>query len=234
MVAKVILQNWRSRKISHATAKHDLIMSRDPAVVRATATIDWVIEREQSLKFKKDLAFRLSELEKSLGEFVDAGQFGQWLQQFTDAKGAVRFRFQSLLFVGKSRSGKSQRASGFWGMARTLVVNCQGLKDCLPSLAEFSKENYDCIVFDEVSERQVLCNKLVFQSPPKPVTLGQSQCGAFQYTRDLYAVPLILCSNEFKLTEAEGLSPEEAEWLDKNIILAELPEGAKTWFKQKE
>ena len=49
--------------------------------------------------------------------------------------------------------------------------------------------------------------------------------------RDLYAVPMILCSNEFKLTVDDGLSPEEAEWLQKNVIVAKLPKGAKAWFK---
>ena len=97
-------------------------------------------------------------------------------------------------------------------------------------MREFAKEDYDCIIYDEVSERQVLSNKLVFQSGPKPVTLGQSPCGAFQYTRDLYAVPMILCSNEFKLTEEEGLTEAEEEWLRKNIIVARLPKGAKAWF----
>ena len=230
MNSKTILQNWRARKITHHSAKHDLILSRDPGVIRAHATIDFVIQQEQALEFKKVLQTRLRLLEESLGEFVDAPQFDLFLQQFEDAETTVRFRYRALLFVGKSRSGKSQRAAGFWGMSRSLVVNCQGLQESLPSLRDFNKQEFSCIIYDEISERQVLCNKLVFQSGPKPVTLGQSPCGAFQYTRDLYAVPMILCSNEFKRTQADGLSPEEEEWLDKNVIVAELPKGCKAWF----
>ena len=231
MNAKTIMQNWRARKISNDTAKHDLIMSRDPGLVRAWAAIDFVIEKEQALESQNTLRERLRQLEKCLGQFVDAEQFLEFLQQFREAETQTKFRFRSLLFVGESCSGKSQRAAGFWGMHRSLLVNCQGLKESLPSLRQFSKKDYSCIIFDEVSERQVLSNKLVFQSGPKPVTLGQSPCGAHQYMRDLYAVPMILCSNEFKLTVDDGLSPEEAEWLQKNIIVAKLPKGAKAWFK---
>ena len=43
---------------------------------------------------------------------------------------------------------------------------------------------------------------------------------------------MILCSNVFKRTLDDGLSQEEVEWLDKNLIVAELPEGAKAWFCQ--
>lgn len=229
---KTVLQNWRARKISHASAKHDLVMCRDPGVIRACAVIDFVVQQEQAAQNKSLLHERLARLQASLGEFVDCPQFRSFWLQFRDTDSAVQFRFKSLLFVGASRSGKTQRASGFRGMLRSLVVNCQGLQSALPSLREFTKEEYDCIIYDEVTERQVLSNKLVFQSGPKPVTLGQSPCGAFQYTRDLYAVPMILCSNVFKRTLDDGLSQEEVEWLDKNLIVAELPEGAKAWFCQ--
>lgn len=229
---KTILQNWRARKISHASAKHDLVMCRDPGVIRACAVIDFVVQQEQDAEHKKLLRERLLRLEATLGRFADCAAFPIFWSQFRDTESKVHFRFKSLLFVGASRCGKTQRASGFCGMLRSLVVNCQGLKDVLPSLRPFSKEDYDCIVYDEVTEQQVLNNKLVFQSGPKPVTLGQSPCGGFQYTRDLYAVPMILCSNVFKCTVADGLDPEAAEWIEKNIIMASLPEGAKAWYQK--
>ena len=231
MSSKVILMQWKARKISHLAAKRDLVTSRDPGVVRACQAIDFVVEKEEETEQRLMLAVRLSRLEKTLGKFVSCKQFDEFWSQFHNTEMSVRFRFRSLLFVGKSRSGKSQRASAFHGMLRSLVVNCQGLNTALPSLLEFSKDSYDCIIFDEVTEKQVLHNKLVFQSGPKPVTLGQSPCGAFKYTRDLYAVPMILCSNEFKLTEEEGLAEEDAEWLTKNIIQAQLPTDQETWFE---
>ena len=80
--------------------------------------------------------------------------------------------------------------------------------------------------------RQVLNNKLEFQSGPKPVTLGQFPCGAFQFTRDIHAVPLFLCSNDFKYTVADGLEPEDADLIGKNDIVASLEEKAKTWYQE--
>ena len=41
---------------------------------------------------------------------------------------------------------------------------------------------------------------------------------------------MILCSNDFKYTVADGLEPEEAEWISKNVIVASLPDKAKTWY----
>ena len=226
------MQNWRARKISHESAKHDLIMSRDSGVIRACALIDFIIAREQAMQQQTVYRQRLRNLEASLGAFVDCPEFHTFWAQFHDIETSVRFRFRPLLFLGASREGKTQRASAFKGMLYTLVVNCQGLKESLPNLLEFTKESYHCIVFDEVKESQVLNNKLVFQSGPKPVTLGQSPCGAHRYTRDLYGVPMILCSNDFKLTLADGLSSEDVEWLNKNLVIARLPEGSQTWFVQ--
>ena len=112
--AKIIMKTWRARKITHVVAKRDLCASRDPTLIRATAAIDYVIQQEQAAEAKRALHWQLSKLEKSLGEFVCAAEFDRFLKQFADAAQSVRFRFLSLLFVGKSCTGKSQRASGFW------------------------------------------------------------------------------------------------------------------------
>jgi hypothetical protein len=39
---------------------------------------------------------------------------------------------------------------------------------------------------------------------------------------------MILCSNDFKLTIQDGLSEEEVEWLDKNLIVAQTPCGSQS------
>ena len=207
-------------------------MSRDPGLIRAIALVDYVSNLEDSIESAQVVRERLRRLQSSLGEFVDSETFDAFVHQFLDAESQVAFRFQSLLFRGPSQIGKSQRAMAHWGMHRSLVLNCQGLDTALPNLQEFSKKDFDCIVYDEISERQVLANKVVFQSGPKLVTLGQSPCGPFRYQRDLYAVPMILCSNDFKLTVDDGLEPAQAQWLAKNVMVADLPPGTKTWFQQ--
>ena len=106
----------------------------------------------------------------------------------------------------------------------------QGLGSNLPCLREFTKKDYDSIVFDEACHEQVLMNKMLFQAGPWLVSLGQSACGQHAYKLDVYGVPMILCSNNFKMRESEGLTPEESDWLQGNILEAELPPGARVWY----
>ena len=125
--------------------------------------------------------------------------------------------------------GKSQKAMSLHGIKWSLVVNCQGLNSSLPSLRVVGTKDIRCIIFDEISAEQVLNNKLVFQAGPWPVTLGQSACGQHAYSLNLYALPMICCSNDFKTTEKDGLSPDAAQWLGENMWEASPPPGS-AWF----
>ena len=40
---------------------------------------------------------------------------------------------------------------------------------------------------------------------------------------------MIICANDLKMTEAEGLSYSDAEWLRANVVVVTLPEGH-SWF----
>ena len=85
-------------------------------------------------------------------------------------------------------------------------------------------------LFDEANHEQVLCNKMLFQAGPWPVTLGQSACGQHAYDLDVYGVPMILCSNDFKLHELDGIAEVDSSWLEANILEASLPVGVAKWY----
>ena len=125
--------------------------------------------------------------------------------------------------------GKTQFAKSLFGPLATLVVQCQGKGDALPDLRHFRRNVHKCIIFDEVRPEQVLANKALLQAAVEPVQMAQSQCGAFRYNIWVYGVAFILCSNAFPLEANESLNEPDAEWLRKNITLAELPKGEK-WF----
>ena len=40
---------------------------------------------------------------------------------------------------------------------------------------------------------------------------------------------MIICANEIKMSEADGLSGSDAEWLRTNMVVVTLPEGH-AWF----
>ena len=172
----------------------------------------------------------LGHLERSLGSFCAHPKVDEWLEQRAHDALRPHFRSKSLLLRGKSRSGKSQKALSLFGYTRTLLVNCQGLESALPSLRAYDRVKHDAIVFDEVDERQILANKLVFQCGPWPVELSQSVCSQHCYTRWFHGCAMILCSNTFRMTQQEGLGAEAEDWLTSNVIDARL--GAdEVWYE---
>jgi hypothetical protein len=122
-----------------------------------------------------------------------------------------------------------------FGRARTLVVNCQGLRTALPSVRSFDRQQHAAILWDEIDPLQVLSNKVVFQSGPMRLAFSQSACNAYSYTMWLWSVPHVLCSNEFpmqagdRLSDGSVLSAEGADWLQQNLVRIECPSGG-TWF----
>ena len=122
---------------------------------------------------------------------------------------------------------------------RYFLVNCQGLGDDLPSLRGFDRAFHQVIIWDEISPRQVLSNKVVFQGGVDLITMSQSRCNNFAYLVWLWKVPQVLCSNYFPLVAVsadpangrEGISEESADWLAANIIDAGLARGQKWFFE---
>ena len=172
----------------------------------------------------------LDSLEQSLGSFRSHPTVDAWLLERSLDAARPRFRSKCLLLRGKSRSGKSQKALSLFGYKRTLSVKCQGLGTGLPSLRPFLHAHHEAIVFDEIDEQQVLANKLMFQCGPWPVQLSQSVCNQHAYERWFYGCAMILCSNTFRMTAAEGLSVEAEDWLTANVMDACLSAG-EVWYE---
>ena len=123
------------------------------------------------------------------------------------------------------------RAEAIFGHGQTLILNCQGLATHVPSFAELDRTKHLCVVLDEVSVQQVLANKALMQCGPRRVSLGQSACNMFKYSVDCYQLAIVLCSNDFRTTCAEGLKTmEEEDWITANIIDVPVPTTGR-WFQ---
>ena len=169
-------------------------------------------------------------LSKSLHGFRPDPRVDKFSEQFHISKYGVLHRFLSLGLFGGSQIGKSQKGLSLFGISRTLKVSCQGLgKGIIPSIVGFDRQQHCCILWDEIRPDQVLGNKEVFQSGGFVVHLGQSQCNQHVYSKWLYGVAHILCSNCFPMTTEEGHCEEDAEWLAKNVLPAVLPRGER-WY----
>lgn len=229
MASKVIMDQWQKRKISSEQAKEDLIRSRCRGASNSLALIEALDKRAEELELQEKVGAVLDKLERSLGSFRSHAQVDAWLAEREEHAATVHFRSRSLLLRGKSKSGKSQKALSLFGYKKTLLVNCQGLDTGLPSLRPFLHAHHQAIVFDEISEQQVLHNKMVFQCGPWPVQLSQSVCNQHAYERWFYGCALILCSNKFAMSKAEGLDEEEEDWLRSNVVDCWLPAG-EAWY----
>jgi hypothetical protein len=229
----MIWELWRQHKMSDADAREQFILSRAQGAERFVRMVDFHAQQENALLISRIVDKHRESVEVTLGRFRTHPLIDVFMSQFDpkQSAGAQQLRMKALLLRGESGCGKTRMAVSLFGTLYTFTTNAQGMAPDLPSIEAFDRDQHTAIVWDEIIESQVLSNKLVFQSGVEKVTLQQSKCNAHSYTKWLFRVPQILCSNTFSMTGQPGnpLSPEDAEWLAKNIIEVQLPPGQK-WF----
>jgi hypothetical protein len=233
VTAKMVMSLWRKRKLSHEMAKAELVFARDRAHVHLQEISKLQREeaerrQEAALKRKREALPRRAFLPPLDVEL-------QWLRQypvayssrdspaaeavarsFADAPGPHRppalHRFRVLVYDGPSRTGKTMRAIHWFGEDRTLILNCQNTTS--PCLRSWTTGNFDAILYDEASWELLWAQRKLFQAGPHPVQLSQSQCNESLYEVNVFAAPMIVCSNTFW----QGCKDEAARaWLQENI-----------------
>jgi hypothetical protein len=230
-----IFSLWKLRKILSTTAKEEIIKSRAKNTRSLLETIDFVTDEEKKESRRCMIEERSHDIESSQRPFKPHAAIDLFMDQFGWVNLKQATRFQALLLVGYSRSGKTQKGISLYGANHTLVVNCQTISPHLPSLKEYDSDKHSAILFDEIDQDQVLHNKVVFQSPNVPVKLGQSACNQHMYELWIHGTPLILCSNTFSFTRSKNGNPipeVDQGWLRENLIVVERKVGEKWWFEE--
>jgi hypothetical protein len=221
-----IMSLYRKRKIDAEVAKEDLSICRDPAAPRLHAAVSWFEQQESERRFREWEFQVASIIEASLRPFRVLPRVVEWQAQFRVDQLALRY--QCLALIGPSRAGKTNFALSLFGRRKSLVVNCQCLGGNLPDIRRLDVAYHEAIVWDECDPRQILNNKVVFQSGPFGVTLAQSACNAHAYVKYLHRVAHIVCANSFVReagdTCADGtiLSDADADWLRSNVCFIDL------------
>ena len=230
---KMIADMWSQRKLESSVAKDLVLDSRCQGSQQLFSRIEWHLQEDTARETHRFVAYMRPLLEATLRAFHGHGVIDLFLTQFIRDMLNPRFRFKCLLFRGPSESAKSKKAASLFGSEYTLVVICQGMAPALPSIRPFDKKRHMAILWDEIEPCQVLQNKMVFQSGLEPVTLQQSACNAHSYTKHVFEVPMLLCSNKFDFrgTERNPLDPEDSQWLEQNIYVVEPPPSGK-WYSQ--
>ena len=149
-----------------------------------------------------------------------------WQEQFRPEKLALRYT--TLALIGHSRAGKTNFAQSLFGRRNTLTVSCQCLGGNLPDIRPLDVSCHAAIVWDECDARQILNNKVVFQSGPIAVTLAQSACNAHAYVKYLHRVAHIVCAIFFArkvgdvCADGSCVSEADADWLEANVVFVDL------------
>ena len=218
---KWIMGLWQLRKLSHSSAKSEILQARGRVGV-LLKEITTVETMEEALQIELEKKRVDESLKAHMKPFWDIPLVKTWAEQYV--KGGpnvlygVKARFKFLVLNGPSCYGKTQYAKSIYGAAATLLVPCQNVQ--APCLKEYRRGFHKCIVFDECNSLTVVQNKMLFQSNNDGVLLGQSQCNEFAYWKYLYCTPLIVCCNNWMAGIEEGSS--EAQWLQTNAMVLEV------------
>jgi hypothetical protein len=226
----IVWQQWRAGKMDEDQCCRDLIRCRDPRAPLALAAFEYLRKKQDMLNLQDEIERTQEALRLRQNPFKPHPLIDSWLLQFTPENHGVRARCNLLAFLGPSREGKTSKAVSLFGISKTLKVSCQGCPHgVLPGLSSFKRGRHAAILFDECRHDQILLNREFFQSGVYPQSLSQSACNQYAYQLWVYQVAMIVCANELKMTEADGLSSSDAEWLRANVVVVTLPEG-QSWF----
>jgi len=226
---------WQRGKMSTMHAKAEILRSKGIGAEKMLKVIEFHEKAGRELEAKRISNYVRSKLKSKEKQFRGNSTVDKWRAQYLNVYTDPDYRYYCLLLRGESRAGKTAYGQSLFGWQSTLVVNCQGCSPDLPSIEAFDNQVHSAIVWDEIDERQVLSNKKVFQAPPEPVTLGQSKCNQFAYSKLLHGVAMILCSNTFDYPRGDStnskLDAMDRNWITSNIYEVQLPEG-EVWYEE--
>ena len=227
----IIFNQWRHQKITSETCVSELVRCRDPRALQMIQSVEGIMKRQRHMDLRDQILQVKTTLAAKLSNFTPHPTIDTWLEQYEEHNYMEKFWHQTLGLVGNSKIGKTQKAMSLFGPQSTLKVGCQGLAPgTLPSLVQFERATHRAIVFDECRPDQVLANREFFQAGPYEQALSESMCNQHMYHVWVYGTALILCANEFDCTEEGGVSKQDAEWLQANVVIVTLPDNQK-WFR---
>ena len=216
-----ILGLWRLRKLSHESAKQEIIACR-VNVQRYLKEIEFIENKEAEIADQLE-AQKVNELlARNFREFVKHDEVELWKLQYSSHAAwdlyGIESRFKFLVLNGPSSTGKTCYAKNLFGQAQTLLVPCQNVAQ--PCLKNFIRSVHKCIVFDECNWTTIVKNKSLFQANADGYLLAQSQCQEHAYWKLLYHRALIICCNDW----LENSDPDcsDTKWLVANSIVIDV------------
>ena len=228
--SKMVVDLWKAHKMTTSMAQTEILKTRDSVprwFQELLKTHAQEAERDNAVAVTGALEqHRMSAFKEATAcEVLFLKQFGHLpLTRIPGERGcdpvlqapSLR-RYKFMVYDGKSRTGKTERAIAWWSDRRTLTVNAQGTTT--PSLRDYDPSLHRAIVYDEGSWMLAAKNRMMFQSGPRSVKLAQSNCNLECYDILLYGAPQIITSNHFwsAWNEEDPDHREARDWLEANM-----------------
>ena len=212
--ARWIMSQYKQRKMSAETATIEIIACRDRCR-GSIGELDFQIAKQVELTNERREKVAKSQMKQAMRPFIKMpSAITEWLGQYNRPEGHTLFRYKPLVLDGETRFGKTSWALSFFGPESTLQVNCQNIT--APNLLSWRRQSdqYSAILFDEGSWKLIFENKMLFQAGPASVDLGQSATNCNAYKVFVFAVPMIICSNQFW----KDIDDAGKQYLASNII----------------
>ena len=244
--SKWVMELWRQRKLSHSMCRNELLAARDKAHV-FLAEVERVEQAEYEVTQKSLCDAFLADTAWARPWLPPTCEEVEWLSQFVGCEAAPhpsaspsatalalqssactlgdvtamrgRRRCKVLVYDGPSRTGKSERARHWFGVQKTLVVQCQNVQH--PCLRDWLSGSFVAILYEEANWRLMWENRMLMQSGPVPIRMGQSPTNQSSYTVNVFGVPMLLVTNDFW----HACDDEEARtWLTANMCYRRITE----------
>jgi hypothetical protein len=195
--ARWIMNQYKQRKMTAETAASEIIGCRDRCR-GSIAELEFQVAKQIELTNERKETAAKAQMKRAMRPFnKKPPAITEWLGQYDRPDEHMLFRFKPLVLDGETRFGKTSWALSFFGAESTLQVNCQNIT--APNLLSWRRQcdQYSAILFDEGSWKLIFENKMLFQAGPASVDLGQSATNCNAYKVFVYAIPMIICSNDF-------------------------------------
>ena len=134
-----------------------------------------------------------------------------------------------LALVGGAQTGKTWKCMTLFG-SRTVLVSCAGQRNGVLPVVDLERHHMS-VLWKDIRVDQLLHNREVFASGRPALSDSQVFVTGANHPLDRRPRPLamMLCANFLPMTVSEGLSADDALWMEHNVWKVTLEPGTRWW-----
>lgn len=209
-----VMNLLQAGKIAYQDAREQIILTTKN-LPRLLSGLDRWWQEHRLLQVKKVESEVMRQLAAKKKPFRDIPKVRAWIKTFS----VVRFRYKFLVLCGPSGKGKTQYAVSLAREGACLELNMASAPEA--DLRDYDPLVHEVILFDEITPKQVLSQKKLFQAPPTRLSMASSATNCHSYQVWVHAKKMICCSNTWH-HEVAQLNSADAEWIKSNSVVLDV------------